>query len=1142
MSDEALRFELPPAPTHLRGPVKGWSEPVVIPTYATGIPQKNPMFLENRVYQGSSGRVYPLPCIERVEQNAIPQSWQAAHIENEYLRLLILPEIGGRIHVAVDKTNGYDLFYRQNVIKPALVGLAGPWISGGVEFNWPQHHRPSTYLPVAVTIEQHQDGSATIWCSDHDPMERLKSAHGICLYPGKAFVELKVRLYNRTPLKQTFLWWANVAVRVNENYQSFFPPDVHFVADHAKRAISTFPLSQGTYYGIDYGARARNGIPPDEMPSRYRPRPDVAPNDLSWYANIPVPTSYMAMGSHGDFFGGYDHGKRAGFVHVANHHISPGKKQWTWGNSEFGYAWERNLTDEDGPYIELMAGVYTDNQPDFSFLAPGETKSFEQYWYPIQKIGIPQKANRRAALRLTFEAESVKILLCVTEDQPGARVILSARDGQSSWEVIGEAGFEAKPGAPVALKFPLSERLETKELEVRAYDANGSEIICYATKEFLRMAEGLPEPASEPDAPDKIASTDELFFTGLHLWQYRHATRSPEPYWREALRRDSGDSRANEALGVWHLHRGEFALAEHHLRAAISRSTMRNPNPLHGEAHYYLGLCLRYLAREQEAYEAFYKGIWNYATRSCGYYALAEVDANAQRWDSALTHLQLALRTNADHANARNLTAVTLQILGRKEEAARWIDETLAIDPTDPWARYLKTGELPDNNQMVLDLAFNYSRAGLYREACKLLTAPDRRWANGAAPIRCYALASFCAAQDDQVQARLWLDKAEQEPADYCFPSRLEEIILLQFSLRHNPNDAKAPYYLGNLLYDRKRYQEAIEVWETSARFDPDFPTVWRNLGIAHFNVEGNADKAHEAFEKAFRLDPTDGRVFYERDQLWKRIGVPPAKRLAEFEAQRALVGERDDLSVELAALYHQTGRYGEALAVLLSRKFQPWEGGEGLALGQYVRTHLALGRQALERNDASSAKEHFEAALTSPENLGEAKHPLVNHAHVYYWLGLACQSLNQVSQARKWWQRATANSQDFQEMSVRGFSEMTYYRALAVERLSDSQGSERLLRELHAHANQLAESTPKIDYFATSLPSMLLFTEDLGRKNKLTAEFLTAQALAGLGDLQASRKHLESILRTDPNHTLAADFLMELAVDERNSSCTGRS
>ena len=246
-------FELPPAPADQTGAVKAWIEPVIIPTYAPMPADRNPMFLEKRVYQGSSGAVYPLPFIDRIGTEAEPRSWQAVHLENEFLRIMILPEIGGRIHVGLDKTNGYDFFYRQNVIKPALVGLAGPWISGGVEFNWPQHHRPATFMPVAFHIEQHPDGSRTVWCSDHDPMNRLKGMHGVCLHPERAYIELKVRLYNRTPFIQTFLWWANVAVPVDEHYQSFFPQDVQYVADHARRAISNFPLCAGSYYGINYG-------------------------------------------------------------------------------------------------------------------------------------------------------------------------------------------------------------------------------------------------------------------------------------------------------------------------------------------------------------------------------------------------------------------------------------------------------------------------------------------------------------------------------------------------------------------------------------------------------------------------------------------------------------------------------------------------------------------------------------------------------------------------------------------------------------------------------------------------------------------------------------------------------------------------
>ncbi|HEY2859626.1 MAG TPA: DUF5107 domain-containing protein, partial [Terracidiphilus sp.] len=194
---------LPEAPIEERGPVKAWQQDVEIFTYAPDRADRNPMFLEKRVYQGSSGRVYPLPFTDRIATQPTAKMWKAVHIENEYLRLMILPEIGGRIHIGYDKTTGYDFFYRQNVIKPALVGLAGPWISGGVEFNWPQHHRPATFMPVSTQIERADDGSIVIWCSDHDPMMRMKGMHGICLRPGRAVVELKVRLYNRTPFTQT---------------------------------------------------------------------------------------------------------------------------------------------------------------------------------------------------------------------------------------------------------------------------------------------------------------------------------------------------------------------------------------------------------------------------------------------------------------------------------------------------------------------------------------------------------------------------------------------------------------------------------------------------------------------------------------------------------------------------------------------------------------------------------------------------------------------------------------------------------------------------------------------------------------------------------------------------------------------------
>lgn len=1139
---------------------------IVFPTYLPAAPDKNPMFLEKRVYQGSSGKVYPLPFTDRIAEKPVDRKWKAVWIENEFIRVLVLPELGGRIHAILDKTNGYDLIYNQSVIKPALVGLAGPWASGGIEFNWPQHHRPATFLPVDFKTEKHADGSVTVWCSDHDPMARMKGMHGVCLHPGRAYVELKVRAYNRTPLTQTFLWWANVATRVHEAYQSFFPPDVYYVADHARRSMSEYPLAKGSYYGVNYGERGRTGIPQGEIPKQFVPphgnsksaisnrQPAIlnyAPNDLSFYANIPVPTSYMCMGSKEDFFGGYDYKAQAGIVHIANHHISPGKKQWTWGNHDFGYAWDRNLTAKDAsgefaPYIEIMAGVYTDNQPDFSFLQPGETKTWSQYWYPIQQIGPAQHANLNVAISLRRNADlRIGKPLENRRDQPiGRSALLSfgvsvTRNFFASKILLHAKGKklfaitrDLAPGKPFTKEIKLPRGLTETDLLLRVTDSSGDEIISFQPKS--RVIGEVPPPATEPPAPGDIASADELYVTGQHLDQYRHATRCPTLYWREALHRDPFDARCNSALGLWHYKRGEFKLAEKHFSAAIERLTRRNANPCDGEPLYHLGLTFRQLGQDTEAYAALYKATWNQAWAGAGYHALAEIDCARGNWINALEHLNRSLRFDNDNLRARNLKVITLRKLNRASEAETLLCETLALDRLDWWARHLRGDALKCDLQTNLDLAHDYARAGLLSEAIKLLKSacvahgdlPDESW--GALPLVQYTLGWLEQKRGDERAALKHFKQAAALAPDYCFPARLEEIAILEAALAANPSDARAPYYLGNLFYDRRRHAEAIRLWEKAAELDATFSIVWRNLGIGYFNIHGNASMARTAYNKAFRVNPADARLLHERDQLWKRLGENPAKRLRELEKHLHLVQQRDDLNVELCALYNQTGRHDKALGRVSVRNFQPWEGGEGGPLGQWVRSHLALGRAALTSGGYAEATEHFRAALTAPLNLGEAKHLLANQSDIHYWLGCALAAKGDPKQARVHWLAAATFKGDFQEMSIRAFSEMTYYSARSLEKLGQRVKANQLLRDLLVYARKLAKTEAKIDYFATSLPTMLIFDDDLQRRQETTALFLQTQAHLGLGKKAQARKLLATVLKRDPNHALAADLLSQ--------------
>ncbi len=1084
------------------------TETVVIPTYLPALPDKNPMFLEKRVYQGSNGKVYPLPFTDRIAEEKTDRAWKAVWIENEYLKVLILPELGGRIHAIHDKTNGYDLIYNQAVIKPALVGLAGPWASGGIEFNWPQHHRPATFLPVDIHIEESDDGAKTVWCSDHDPMARMKGMHGVCLHPGSALVELRVQAYNRTTLPQTFLWWANVATRVNEHYKSFFPPDVTYVADHAKRATSEYPLCQDHYYGVDYGKRGRTGVPSDKRPAKYIPPhcggnspASYAANDLSYYANIPVPTSYMCMGSKGDFFGGYDHKAEAGIIHVANHHISPGKKQWTWGNHPFGYAWDRNLTDADAsgeyaPYIEIMAGVYTDNQPDFSFLQPGETKTWSQYWYPIQKIGSCQQANVKAALSLSLiesgkrsgrrsEKEDIcRIGVAVTRVQPKCTITLWAKG-----KMLASFSRDLLPGAPLVETVVVPKRTQLTGLTLTVRDGEGVEVISYTPNKVVRGE--VPPPATEPAMPAGIASADELFLTGLHLEQYRHATRCPTLYWREALRRDPGDSRSNHALGLWHLRRGEFAVAEDHFRRAQERLTFRNPNPADGETSYHLGLCLLHqfdslptneqklqTAKMTEAYAAFYKATWNQASAASAFHALAEIDCRRGDWELALEHLKRSLRWNTDNLRARDLKVVVLRRLCRTAEAQSILSETLLLDPLDWWARHLRGDELRCDAQIRLDLAHDYARAGLIDEAIQVLTdievrhggeLPDQSW--GSAPLVHYTLGWLYEKRGMTTAAQAARKRAASASPDYCFPSRMEDIAILEAARRAAPKDARAPYYLGNLYFDRRRHAEAIALWERSTRLDPSYSVAWRNLGIGYFNISKKPAKARAAYARALRAAPSDARILFESDQLAKRLGVAPARRLSTLRGKTSLVATRDDLSLEYCSLLNQNGLFAEALELISKRNFQPWEGGEGQALGQHVRTHLALGRSALTQGRPTEARDHFSAALTAPANLGEARHLLANQSDAHYWLGQAFEALGEATAAKREWTLAADFSGDFQGMSVRCYSEMTYYSALALQRLGLRAKAKKVLSGLLKYAKKLAKTPAPHQFFSTTRP-----------------------------------------------------------------------
>ena len=1099
--------------------LKAWREIVTIPTYEVGKAEKAPMFLEKRVYQGSSGVVYPYPVIESIADEPVPKEWNVVFLENEYIKVMVMPELGGRIQMAYDKIKQRHFVYYNHVIKPALVGLCGPWISGGIEFNWPQHHRPSTYMPVDSTIVENEDGSVTVWVNEIERMFHQKGTAGFTLRPGCAYLEIQGRVSNPTPLPQTFLWWANPAVEVNDAYQSVFPPDVNAVFDHGKRAVSSFPIATGTYYKMDYSA----GV------------------DISNYRNIPVPTSYMAVNSKYDFEGGYENDTQGGMLHVASHHFSPGKKQWTWGNGDFGRAWDRNLTDPYKgkgfrPYIELMAGIYTENQPDFSWLMPYEEKQFTQYFMPYREVGIVKQANKDFVFNIEEVRGkgqetgdySVRFKVLATSKQT-VLVKLSNKKGETyfeqtvtlSPETVFEQIADIKDTKWEDLLFTILLPLTSHPSPLLTWQAEPDEI------------RPIPDAAEAALLPQDTKTNDQLYLTGLHLEQYRHATWSALDYYNEALRRDPNDVRCLNQTGLWYLRRGRFDKAEDYLRKAVKIWQKRNPNPYDGESIFNLALALKYQNRTSEAYELFWKSTWNKAWADAGYFEAACISTSQSRYDDALDELNRCLIFNNCNHKARALKAAILRRLQESKqqgsaqmgsskelnERLAHIKDSLKLDHFNYgvlYEQYLLTKDEDVLNEMKRmmhkfsnnydELALDYCAAGLTKEANAIW---DIAISEGAvSPMTYYYLGSLISSPSPNGGGSNYFELAERADSAYCFPNRLEDVPVLNAAIAANPKGSKAPYYLGCLYYDKRQYDLAIENWEQSAKLDPSFPTVWRNLALARFNKQDRKEEAVDYMERAFHLDETDARMLMELDQLYKRLHRPHQQRLDFLQQYPQLIAQRDDLVLEEITLLNQLGRYEEAMKKLDAHKFHPWEGGEGKVSSQYQICRVEIAKKLLKDHPQSvEARRLLEECLVYPPHLGEGKLFGAQDNDFLYFLGRYEEGTKGPTEPA-----AAMYYNDAKPDKI-------FYAGLCYRALGQEDKARGLFNKLVSYGKQHVFDHVTMDYFAVSLPDLLIWDDSLDAKNEIHCKYMLALGYYGLGDKAHAMKYLEEVEALDNNH-----------------------
>jgi len=1126
--------------------VKVSEQDIVIPTYLAGSPEPNPIFYFGRASQGAQGRVYPYPLYDTLTNVKSNKVYRIVYLENEYVRIGVLPEIGGRLFEGVDKSNGYNFIYRQHVIKPALIGLIGAWISGGVEWNIPHHHRATTFLPVQYRIAENDDGSKTVWVGELELRDRMRWAVGYTLRPGKSCLECSVRILNRTPVANTMLCFANVAVHVNANYQVIYPPGTRFVTFHSKHDFTTWPIATTRYAGVDF----TRGV------------------DVSWYSNHMAANSMFAWNYQDDFFAGYDHGREAGIMSVANHQIVPGKKFWTWGNGPRGRMWDKILTDDDGPYIELMVGAYSDNQPDYSWLQPYETKAFELYWYPFRDIGGVKRANLDAAVNLEIGTNgTAKVGFCTTEAHRAATVRLKAGD-----RVLLEEQVAISPAQPFLRQVPVPPGVAQSSLRA-SLTVDGKELVAYSP---VRVGpDTMPAPVLGPPPPAELKTTEELYLAGQRLEQFHNANLRPEDYWEEALRRDPGDARVNTALGIRKLKQARFSDAEQHFRKAIERLSFNYTSPKDGEPFYYLGLALlgradeptagpvadapadagtatnaspgsasalQYLCRTgsplAQATEAFYRATWSEAWRSPACFSLAELAARRGDLSAALDLVNHSLEANALNLRALNLKAALLRYAGRAKDALVLLDSTARLtDPLDVrlcaerWlagdkkSRSLLEATLRDHPPTALETAAEYFDAGLWRDGLEVLTlvvdsAGDR---NRISPLACYYLGEFAERLGDKARAAEYRRRARELSPEYAFPFQTEMLPVLRHAMEADPADPRAPYYLGNLLFDWQP-TEAVKLWERSASLDPSFPIVHRNLAVAYSHQKPTNDvpRAIAQLELAVAAPVNYALHFAELDELYQQAGASPEKRLALLERNHAVVARRDDALSREIGLKVLAGKYDDAVRLMTGRKFSVWEGGSLEVADHWVNAHLLRGRHELAARQFAAALEDFSTARKLPENL-PTEREVGRGPEISYWTGVAYEAQGDKDKAQACWREALkSDAPEGRRPRRDGLSErqvQVYFQALAHKKLGRPEEAETALRDLA----QTAERSLNRDDSAEA-PSRPRENRQLA-----LAHYLAGLARLGLGETPEARAQFEQALRAAPDYLAAEAELAAL-------------
>ena len=963
---------------------------LTLPTYELEGENRNPVFRS----QYGVAHIYPYTLQDEIASKPTHKTYRTLILENRYLRLTVLPDLGGRVYSVYDKISEREVFYKNDWIKFSPLAIRGAFFSGGVEFSFPVAHAPTTADPVNWDIRQNPDGSATVTIGGLEHISRMRWSIRLSLFPDRCALAQDVQLYNPYSLPGRYHYWTNASLEANDGTEFIYP--LRRVRSYEFAGTASWPVGRLDLIQGDPGLPGMEGVP--MWPARRM----LEPVDFRYQRNMLAQVSIFGRDVTWDFFGAWQHSANHGYAHFADHKNVSGMKLWSWGNAEVGVVNQTALTDDGSVYAETQCGAM-ETQLDFAFLGPAAQRSWREWWLPLRGLG-----------GLTCASAECGALLKLIPDTSGDMVNLKigvcpARElGESTIEVAvpGKVLVSLRailsPERPWQSTLPVFARdLADYPIHLTVLDQDGATVLVYTLDR-----EPSPIPALTSKANNSPKTSQEFYLLGLKHENFDNREQAQAAY-DKAIRLDAENGEAHVRLGLMSLRAGNFPKAREHFKKAISCDL--------AEGHYYLGLISQLERQPRNAAASFNSVPAGHSLSPMALMGLGCLAMQAKDWGRAMAYFERARLQDSQSISANLLMGMAQQRNGLVKEARHRFDWVLARDPLnhialreltllqpDAVLQSKLTSLLSDDRQYQLDLACTYFNAGLVEDALAILKDSFSAWPY---PMLAYLGAYFAHTAGQDAEAHTWLEKAAAGSPEYVFPNRLEEFIALNYAVDQSIQDYKARYYLGNFLYAHQNYEEGVRMWQKTLPGLANFDVLYRNLGLAAWQRQGNLPKAIEYFEKGLALNPENQDLYLHLDDLYKITGSIEQRREL-LEKILALGKPREDVHKRSILMLVDLGRYEDALSIMQSQQFVPLEMDQSFH-DLYARAILQRAEALEQGRQFDEAVAEYQRALEFPSNLGVGKPTTSSQAHIYYRMGLAYERLGRFREALTAWRMA---------------------------------------------------------------------------------------------------------------------------------------